>query len=153
MPIDVTATELGLDALALRINAATSKTVRDVGDAVRKAGATLAPKGTPGNSTAPPGELAASILVDGPHRVGTSTWMAQVGPTTIYGRQRELGGPLVPVVAAYLRFVKFGTVYYTPRVYQKPHPYMKPALAQVRPTVAGIAQRNVAAAIVEGGGG
>ena len=92
---------------------------------VQAAGRTFAPVGTPGNTTAPPGTLKASILVQGP-RGADGLYTGEVGPTTVYGRQRELGGDIFPKRAKALRYVKFGDVVYTMHVYQHPEPYMKP---------------------------
>ncbi len=85
-----------------------------------------APVGTPGNSTAPPGKLASSMKITGP--VGTDhVWRAKVGPTTKYGRQRELGGVIVPVRAKALVFHRFGVLVVTTRVFQHGEHYMKKA--------------------------
>lgn len=50
---------------------------------------------TPAGPGDPPslvtGNLRRSITVTGPTQVGPMTWMAQVGPTAIYGRAQELG--------------------------------------------------------------
>lgn len=56
-------------------------------------------KGTPTPSAPgePPslvtGTLRRSISVSGPHPLGTSRWEARIGPTAVYGRIQELGGP------------------------------------------------------------
>ncbi|MGW2920425.1 hypothetical protein ACWDBF_21540 [Streptomyces angustmyceticus] len=56
-------------------------------------------KGTPTPSAPgePPslvtGTLRRSIKVVGPHPLGMARWEAQVGPTAVYGRIQELGGP------------------------------------------------------------
>ncbi|MEV0090470.1 HK97 gp10 family phage protein [Streptomyces sp. NPDC050738] len=56
------------------------------------------PKGTPTPSAPgdPPslvtGTLRRSIKVVGPVPVGRGTWMAEIGPTAVYGRIQELGG-------------------------------------------------------------
>ncbi|WP_329143425.1 HK97 gp10 family phage protein [Streptomyces sp. NBC_01456] len=39
------------------------------------------------------GTLRRSIKVTGPHPLGMGRWEAQVGPTAVYGRIQELGGP------------------------------------------------------------
>lgn len=55
-------------------------------------------KGTPTPSAPgePPalvtGTLRRSITVKGPLRFGTGRWLAEVGPTVVYGRIQELGG-------------------------------------------------------------
>ncbi|WP_329330720.1 hypothetical protein OIU81_02795 [Streptomyces sp. NBC_01454] len=39
------------------------------------------------------GTLRRSIKVTGPHPLGMGRWEAQIGPTAVYGRVQELGGP------------------------------------------------------------
>lgn len=43
------------------------------------------------------GPLAESIRTEGPDRIGTYAYRTKAGPTLVYGRQRELGGPIEPV--------------------------------------------------------
>lgn len=150
MPIDVGATLLGLDALAARINEAARQITADAAHMVQRKAMDVAPVGVSGNSTNAPGDLRRSILVQGP--VGADgRYEAQVGPTVVYGRQRELGGPIYAQNVSYLVFTKFGTTYYTPRVFQKPRPYMKPGRMLAIPGIEAMAQERVAAAIVSGG--
>jgi phage gpG-like protein len=51
---------------------------------------------TPASPGDPPslvtGTLRRSITIKGPTRVGSGRWMAEVGPTAVYGRIQELGG-------------------------------------------------------------
>ncbi|MFJ4787559.1 hypothetical protein [Streptomyces sp. NPDC088794] len=84
------------------------------------------PKGTPTPSAPgdPPslvtGTLRRSIKVVGPVPVGWGRWLAEVGPTAVYGRVQELGGPagrgaeLPPrpyVQPAYERLVTTGQIW------------------------------------------
>ena len=94
-------------------------------ETIQTAARGFAPIGTPGNTTAPPGFLKASIDVSGP-RGADGLYGGEVGPTTVYGRQRELGGHIYPKRAKHLRFTKFGVTVYTDHVYQHPQPYLKP---------------------------
>jgi phage gpG-like protein len=79
------------------------------------------PKGTP--TTSPPGQppalvtgqLRRSIRVEGPTRVGPSTYQARIGPTAVYGRIQELGGMAGRGHASYL----------------PPRPYVSPVLAEL----------------------
>ncbi|MEW2301971.1 hypothetical protein AB0958_18690 [Streptomyces sp. NPDC006655] len=52
---------------------------------------------TPSSPGEPPslitGTLRRSITVQGPVPLGMGRWMAEVGPTAVYGRIQELGGP------------------------------------------------------------
>lgn len=93
MPIDVSRTLAGLDALTLRINDATLQSVADSLHLFQASGMLHAPIGRPGNSTNAPGDLARSIDVEGPVG-GDGVYAGQVGPTVIYGRLRELGGDI-----------------------------------------------------------
>lgn len=102
---------------------------------------TLAPVAT--------GRLRRSILPTPIARVSAYRWSGMVGPTTVYGRQKELGGHIYPVRARYLRFIaRDGTLVFTHHVYQRPHPFLKPATVTVRSRFRGVVERRVAAAIL-----
>lgn len=147
MPVDVAAALAGLDALAGRLNGATRQVVADAAHVVQANAMVLAPVGTAGNSTNAPGDLRRSIDVQGPLSDGEDTWLARVGPTTVYGRQRELGGDIYPQAASILRFVKFGSVVFTPKVHQVKHPYMLPAREQSLAQIEAMAVARIAAAV------
>ena len=83
------------------------------------------PKGTPtpSNPGDPPslvtGTLRRSIKVTGPVPAGFGRWLAEIGPTAVYGRVQELGGtagrgselpPRPYVQPAYERLVASGTI-------------------------------------------
>lgn len=83
------------------------------------------PKGTPTPSAPgePPslvtGTLRRSVKVTGPVPVGYGRWLAEIGPTAVYGRVQELGGtagrgaelpPRPYVQPAYERLVASGTI-------------------------------------------
>lgn len=150
MNVDITATLAGLDDLEERLDDATRQATADAAHLFQASGMAHAPVGAFGNTTNMPGDLRRSIRVDGPHQVGEHTWEAEVGPTTVYGRQRELGGDIYPQTARMLRFERFGEVVFTRHVYQMPHPYMKPAYEDQRPNVEAVVLADIAAAI-EGG--
>jgi hypothetical protein len=151
---DVKACVAGLERLSKDMNRTMFRITGKALDIVQTAGRSFAPIGTPGNTTAPPGTLKESILTQGP-RGADGLYTGEVGPTTIYGRQRELGGHIYPKRAKALRFVKFGDVVYTTHVYQKPEPFMKPgraaslkpirdmAVEQVSKTIAGSTESEV----------
>ena len=141
------ATNAALSALVTRIDLATQQICADAAHLFEAAGKKNAPVGVSGNSTNAPGDLRRSIIVDGPHALGVHVYTAQVGPTTIYGRQRELGGDIYPVRARSLAFTKFGNFVLTGHVYQKPEPYMLPAYVEVLPTLPAVAKTRLAAAI------
>lgn len=147
---DIAATISALRAASDRITEATRQIVADAAHLVQAASMGFAPVGTPGNSTNLPGDLRRSIMVDGPEQVGEGMFAAQVGPTVIYGRQRELGGAIYPKRARFLRFERFGVVHYRKRVYQHPEPYMKPGRAAAIPEIRAVAIARLTAAI-EGG--
>lgn len=164
MANDVSATIAGLERLKERVNEATRQSVADVLHLFQAAGMGHAPVGVTGNSTNMPGDLRRSILVDGPHAMGDDTWEGKVGPTVVYGRQRELGGPIEPKVAKALAFTKFGTrfvigpgVYphvgantvYLRRsgVYQHGAHYMLKGYEEVLPSVEDVVDAQIAEAI------
>lgn len=156
--IDVTATIAGIDALGERVNAAVRDIVEDCLNLTQITGAATAPVGLPGNPTsAPPGTLGRSILVEGPVG-GDGHWEGKVGPTTVYGRQRELGGDIYPVTAKALHFFEVrplsyaegeygGAEVFTKHVHQFGAHYMLRAYEEVLPSFSVIADEHVAAAI------
>jgi hypothetical protein len=147
---DVEETIAALDALALRVRGATRDTVADAAHLIQASSMGFAPVGTAGNSTNMPGDLRRSITVDGPVETGDDSWEAQVGPTVVYGRQRELGGAIYPQSASRLRFEKFGHVYYRWRVYQLPHPYLKPGEEAAMPAIEAVRDERLTIAITGG---
>ena len=120
-----------IDKLIARLDAATAKGVMTgILDVEAKAKA-LAPIG-PSHGGDAPGDLRRSIQSQGPARLGQGRYAARTGPTTRYGRIRELGGHIYPVRAKALRW-QDGTGWHTAgHVYQKPHPYLKPAVSATR---------------------
>lgn len=161
---EVAATVAAMEALKARVSAATRQSVADALHLFQAAGMAHAPVGVSGNSTNAPGDLRRSIIVDGPAPVGAGVWEGQVGPTVVYGRQRELGGAIVPKTASALRFTKFGTTFVVgptvipggfgnivysnrPGVYQHPRPYMLPGYMEVKPELPAMVDANIAAAI------
>ena len=149
MAVEVEDTIRGLDILNLRIDAAVKQTVADVLHMFQAAGMEKAPVGTPGNTTNAPGDLSRSIEVTGPDG-SDGSYSGLLGPTTVYGRQRELGGDIYPVHARRLRFEKFGEVIHTFHVYQHPEPYMLPAEEENIVNVYPIAESRIAEAIASG---
>ena len=137
----------GAAALIQRLNEATEQIVADIAHLIQAGGMLHAPVGTPGNTTNMPGDLRRSIVVEGPERISDNSWGARVGPTVIYGRQRELGGDIFPVRAKFLRFHRFGLLILTRHVFQFPEPYMKPAEMQSRDAAYAIAIDRLSAAI------
>jgi hypothetical protein len=106
VPIRVAGTIAGLDALSLRVDAATLQSTADALHLFQAAGMLRAPVGTPGNTTNAPGDLARSIDVEGPEG-GEGVYEGRVGPTVIYGRQRELGGA-IDKLDGYMKFSTTG---------------------------------------------
>ena len=129
MSVDVARTLAGLDALLARMDLGVKQSIADAAHLIQAAAMEKAPVGTPGNSTNAPGDLARSIEVEGPTG-GDGIYAAELGPTVIYGRQRELGGEIYPQIASALHFFRFGEEIYTRHVHQEPEPYMLPALEE-----------------------
>jgi hypothetical protein len=148
MSVEISACLTGLDALAVRLDGACKQAVKDVAEMYQDVARVNTPVGTPGNTTAPPGTLAASIVIDGPSG-GDGVYYAQLGPTTVYGRQRELGGHIYPGLVArsigsehiggsergkgLLVFTKFGVTIYATHVYQEGSFYMKRTVDEMPP--------------------
>ncbi len=149
MTINVAACIAGMDALALRMEIATLEIVHEAANHVQAQSRIEAPEGTPGNTTNAPGDLKASILIEGPTG-GGGTYTALVGPTVIYGRQRELGGTITTKSAPWLVFTKYGHVYMKSSVYQEPNYYMYRGLFAALPEIEVSIEKLVTAAIVGG---
>lgn len=143
--ITVAATIAALDLLGNRLDEATKQITGDAAHIVQAEAMHEAPTGVYGNSTNEPGDLKRSIDVTGPHG-NQGSYLARVGPTVVYGRQRELGGDIYPKVGD-LRFEKFGTVVFTAHVYQKPNPYMLRGEMAAIPKIEAVAQARLAAVI------
>ncbi len=99
--ITVAHTEVGLNVLAEKLKVAGFLITRDALHEIQKLAITMAPMGSGGNSTNPPGTLKRHITVEGP-RGRSVRWEGVVGPTVTsanrwmhnYGGQREFGGPI-----------------------------------------------------------
>lgn len=148
-PPTVVAALAGFDALLARMDVATRQLTADAAHLVQAQSMKEAPVGKPGNSTNAPGDLRRSIDVQGPAG-GRGVYEARVGPTVIYGRQRELGGEIYPVHAAALHFWRAGTEIYATRVYQVGNPYMLRGEMRALPMIETVARQRVAAAILGG---
>jgi hypothetical protein len=152
---DVSSTVAGLDALLDRVKKVVPDIVSELAGQVQGAARVFAPVGTPGASTNPPGDLAASIRVFGPVQTGPWSWGAFVTPTvrsrydftTNYGRIRELGGFIQAINQPYLKFQVFGHWVQVPAVDQMAHPYMRPAREEVAARAYDIASDRVAVAV------
>lgn len=149
MTADVKACIAGIDALSERMDHAMHDITTDALKEVRLWAAFYAPVGTPGNTTNPPGDLKRSFDIEAPVG-GHGLYVGRVGPTTIYARQRELGGHIYPKRAKYLRFVKFGEVVYTRHVYQRGQFYTKRGRATAIPWIEKKTIDTIAVAIKSG---
>lgn len=89
MPIEVGAAQDALDRLIAGLPRSAAEVSRQMAHAAQR--------NARGNLEDPIGPLAESILTEGPDRIRTWTYRTRVGPTLVYGRQRELGGPIEPV--------------------------------------------------------
>jgi hypothetical protein len=134
MPIEVTIVDtlIGLDDLAIRCEIAGQRVTKDALVAIRKYAIALAPAGTPGNTTNPPGTLKRHITIDGP-TAGKVRWTGKVGPTVVsanrwahnYGGQREFGGGIFAHnPTGRLFFQRFGQWYSPASVTQKGSHYL-----------------------------
>jgi hypothetical protein len=94
MPIDVRATQDGIDRLIAALPASAAHVSSEMASEAQRA--------TRANLTDPLGPLAESVLPEGPDQIGTFSYRTRLGPTLVYGRQRELGGSIEPVTQTYL---------------------------------------------------
>lgn len=130
-----------IDVLIAGIDRAMRDSVRDVTGAVERAAKEKAPVRT--------GTLRRSILPTPTVRIAPHVWAAKVGPTTVYGRQKELGGHIYPVRAKALRFIaRDGALVFAQHVYQYPQPFLKPATDEVAQRFNGIIIRRVGEVIL-----
>lgn len=128
-----------LDALIHRIDSATKASVRDSIGAVESKAKGLAHVKT--------GAMRRSILPTPVMPAGPHVFTAMVGPTVVYGRQKELGGHIFPVRARALRFLdRDGHVVFRSHVYQHPIPFLKPGFEAT--DVRGVFVRHIRDAIV-----
>lgn len=132
--IDVSLTVAALMDMGRAFDDAMRSITADALHEVQLMGALYAPAGSIGNTTNPPGDLKRSISKEGPEG-GHGVYAGRVGPTIVYGRQRALGGPIIPKHGLWLVFTKFGDTVYTHHVVQGPHPYMSPARKQAIPQI------------------
>ena len=146
--VHVAETIAGIDALTKRIDFATGQGTADILSRFQEAGRLHAPIGDfPDNSTNLPGDLAASILVEGPHG-GAGLYAGEVGPTVVYGRQRELGGDIYPQAAEWLFFIWHGEPTFSLHVHQEGAHYLRDAYDEVLPTTWESMAVNIAEAVV-----
>lgn len=148
MPVDVSRTVAALDALADRIRTETAAAVMEGALLVER----LAKIDAPYKS----GTLRRSISTSGPYPAGDARFRAEVGPTVIYARMRELGGfipggavpmPKPPGPTGWLHWVSGGRDHFAKLVHQTGRPYMKPAVDEARPLFRAIAVNHWTAAI------
>lgn len=146
MGVDVSRTLAALGDLGKRMDTAAFNTVKDGLDLIQLSARAKAPVGTPGNSTNAPGDLGRSIEVEGPAGDG-GIYSGKVGPTVIYGRQRELGGDIYKS-PGWMKFM-WGDkgLTFAHHVYQKPEPYLKPATEEQLPNLEVLAYEHALAAI------
>lgn len=141
MPIDVHATQAALDEMLATLPQATARVSREMGEQVR--GAAMH------ELKDPIGPLAESILVTGPDLTGAYRYRTRTGPTLVYGRQRELGGHIVPVDAnlltAHYRDPGYwtwqGADVFTDHVFQVGQHYLKRGVEISLPRLRMIAER------------
>lgn len=132
MPVDASAAIAALDELMVLLDAATHDGVSEGADMVQR----IARAGVPETSGRGSGQLAASIMVTGPGPTGAASYVAKVGPTTVYGRIREIGGAIPGrkgMTHPFLRWEANGRVYYAREVHQHGAKYLLHAVETVRP--------------------
>ena len=144
MPIDAKATIAAMEKMKAAMDVEVRFISKNIAATIQKNARATTPIGREGNSTNPPGELAASIIIDGPHFLNRHTTFTQVGPTTIYGRQRELGGELVPKNWPYMKFTIDTRVFRKVHIDQKDDPYLYRGLMASEGKIGTIVNKGVA---------
>lgn len=99
------------------------------------------------NAPVKTGTLRRSIFVTGPIRTAMYRWTARVGPTVVYGRIRELGGHIYPKRVQWLRWERFGRVWFSKHVYQSGTHYVKRGVEASLPKVQAIFIKYWSAAV------
>jgi hypothetical protein len=89
MPIDDRATQRALDRLIAALPGSAAKVSSEMAQTAQVASRAFLAD--------PMGPLAESIRPEGPDQIGTFAYRTRLGPIAVYGRQRELGGPIDPV--------------------------------------------------------
>ena len=149
--IDVSATLAGLTALQGRLDDAMVATVSEILERVQdQAKANTADFHYDYPEAKTPGELRDSIIVEGPVG-GSGVYRGAVGPTVVYGAQREFGGHIFATPGRLMKFSYRASIYYTPHVYQEEYQsgrYLSPAGRKVGSQQAlGVAEFYLAEAI------
>lgn len=159
MPVNVDATLQGIENLEKRVKVALYNFVEEAAKDVQQKAAAFSPEGTGGNSTNAPGDLARSIYITGPVNVNANgtEYYAEIGPTVIYGRLRELGGEINAVMAFHwgkFPYGRWGTIARLPdgrvlvqHITQKPEPYLHPAYVQLLPKIESMVRTNLLTAL------
>lgn len=130
-----------LDALIERVREAARRSVADEAALIEGAAKEFAHVKT--------GTLRRSILPTPVHPLATNVFESLVGPTVVYGRQKELGGHIFPVRARALRFIaRDGALVFAAHVYQPPIPFLKPGYQAAAPRFTDVVLRRVGAAIL-----
>lgn len=88
MAIDVSAAQDALNRLLAILPAATARVSHAMAEEVTSGGKA--------QLTDPLGPLAESITITGPDQIAAYSYQTLTGPTLVYGRQRELGGEILP---------------------------------------------------------
>jgi hypothetical protein len=153
MPVDDRAAQAALDELIIACTAASAGIVQEGAEDVQRASRL--------NLKDAVGELAMSITITGPDPIGAAAYEAEIGPTAIYGRQRELGGPIDPISRTVLTAAFRDPGYwmwdygdgqglrevFTHHVFQVGQHYLKRGLEEMIPEYFRIAIRRWGAAI------
>lgn len=117
----------GAEELAKRLRAIQSSLQGPALDAAALAGAMPIVNHAKAKAPVLTGNLRRSIHAE---KIGTGR--AAVGTNVIYARQREFGGTIVPRNAKTLAFRIDGRMVFAKRVYQRPRPFMRPAMDEKR---------------------
>lgn len=143
MAVEAEGAIAALDRLMVSLHEATHDGVEDGAKAVQDGARAFAPHLS--------GELAGSITITGPTPTGVASYAALVGPTVVYGRIRELGGPIpgrrTVMTHPYLRWYWEGRPVFKRKVHQHGTHYLLHAVEEVRPRFRDMCARRWAEAI------
>lgn len=138
MPIDDSRAQRALDKLLVLLPTATAIVSLEMARDVRSEARAYLKD--------PLGPLAESIHTTGPDRVGTNAFRTRVGPTLVYGRQRELGGHIdAGILTAHYRDPGYwtwnGSDVFTQHVFQVGQHYLKRGVETSLPRLLRTAQK------------
>jgi hypothetical protein len=149
MEVDYEACLAALGAISKRVVTASHAGLQSVGYFTENTIQQIAPRGTAGNSTNPPGDLRKSVVILGPYSRGSDAiWSVDTGPTMMYTMQRNYGGGIdAHNPTGRMFFYRFGKVWEPVHVDQVATYFMERSWDEVLPVVSKIMEAPIAKAL------